>query len=168
MTPSTDKASPSELEDALLRLTRSISFCNARYRVVADKAVAHLGLSEAATWPLVAVARYGDGLRQGVIADVLGIKAPSLAKPLEQLEREGLIERRDDPLDGRAKTLHLTDAGRELCGRIEAVLTQLRAQLLDGADPLDVQACLRVFGRLEDRLGRVQHDMAPVEGANRP
>ena len=60
-------------EDALLKLTRSMGFCNARYVPIANKSVEHLGLSEASTWPLLAVSRYGDGLRQGVIADILGI-----------------------------------------------------------------------------------------------
>ncbi|QNN57082.1 MarR family transcriptional regulator [Diaphorobacter ruginosibacter] len=142
-------------EEALLKLTRSMSFCNARYPPIANKAVAHLGLSEATTWPLVAVSRYGDGLRQGVIADILGIKAPSLTRPLDHLESEGLIERRDDPVDGRAKTLHLTDKGRELTHRIEAALKTVRNQLFEGVGDADVAACLRVFALLEDRMGRV-------------
>ena len=75
-------------EEALLKLTRSMGFCNARYVPIANKSVEHLGLSEASTWPLLAVSRYGDGLRQGVIADILGIKAPSLTRPLDYLEGE--------------------------------------------------------------------------------
>ena len=105
-----------------------MGFCNARYVPIANKAVAHLGLSEASTWPLLAVSRYGDGHRQMVIANILGIKAPSLTRPLDHLEREGLIERRDDPIDGRAKTLHLTAKGRTLAVQIEATLKALRSR----------------------------------------
>ncbi|MBF5004846.1 MarR family winged helix-turn-helix transcriptional regulator [Diaphorobacter caeni] len=154
-------------EDALLKLTRSMGFCNARYVPIANKAVAHLGLSEASTWPLLAVSRYGDGLRQGVIADILGIKAPSLTRPLDYLEDAGLIERRDDPVDGRAKTLHLTHQGRELTHQIEAALKTLRHELFRGASDADVEACLRVFSALEDRMGRVTPDVAPLKNAAR-
>ncbi|QIL83062.1 MarR family transcriptional regulator [Diaphorobacter sp. HDW4A] len=154
-------------EDALLKLTRSMGFCNARYVPIANKAVAHLGLSEASTWPLLAVSRYGDGLRQGVIADILGIKAPSLTRPLDYLEGAGLIERRDDPVDGRAKTLHLTPKGRELTHQIEAALKTLRHELFQGASDADVEACVRVFSALEDRMGRVTPDVEPLKNATR-
>lgn len=150
-------------EEALLKFTRSMGFCNARYAPIADRAVAHLGLSEASAWPLVAVSRYGDGLRQGVIADILGIKAPSLTRPLDYLEAEGLIERRDDPVDGRAKTLHLTPKGRDLALQIEVALKALRLELFAGANDADIQACLRVFTALEDRMGRVTPDVEPLE-----
>lgn len=136
-----------------------MGFCNARYVPIANKAVAHLGLSEASTWPLLAVSRYGEGLRQGVIADILGIKAPSLTRPLDYLEGEGLIERRDDPVDGRAKTLHLTAKGRELTHQIEAALKTLRHDLFKGASDADIEASLRVFSALEDRMGRVTPDL---------
>ena len=150
-------------EDALLKLTRSMGFCNARYVPIANKSVEHLGLSEASTWPLLAVSRYGDGLRQGVIADILGIKAPSLTRPLDYLEGEGLIERRDDPVDGRAKTLHLTPKGRQLTVQIEAALATLRHHLFEKASDVDVEACLRVFSALEDRMGRVTPDIEPLK-----
>ena len=153
-------------EEALLKFTRSMGFCNARYAPIADRAVAHLGLSEASAWPLVAVSRYGDGLRQGVIADILGIKAPSLTRPLDYLEGEGLIERRDDPVDGRAKTLHLTPKGRQLTVQIEAALATLRHHLFEKASDADVEACLRVFSALEDRMGRVTPTVEPLKNKN--
>ena len=153
-------------EDALLKLTRSMGFCNARYVPIANKSVEHLGLSEASTWPLLAVSRYGDGLRQGVIADILGIKAPSLTRPLDYLEGEGLIERRDDPVDGRAKTLHLTPKGRQLTVQIEAALATLRHHLFENASDADVEACLRVFSALEDRMGRVTPTVEPLKNKN--
>lgn len=159
---SPDSQNP-QREEALLKLTRSLGFCNARYAPVANKAVAHLGLSEASTWPLLAVSRYGEGLRQRVIADILGIKAPSLTRPLDGLERDGLIERRDDPVDGRAKTLHLTPQGQKLTCQIEAALRELRGQLFEGADDADIAACLRVFAVLEERLGRVAPEVEPLQ-----
>ncbi|QNP50556.1 winged helix-turn-helix transcriptional regulator [Diaphorobacter aerolatus] len=145
-----------------------MGFCNARYAPIANKAMAHLGLSEASTWPLLVVARYGDGLRQGVVADILGIKAPSLARPLDHLEREGLIERRDDPVDGRARTLHLTRAGHALTTQIEAALQPVREQLFQGASDADIRACLRVFALLEDRMGRSMPDVQPLPREDAP
>jgi len=141
------EASLMAVGSALARLQRG-------YRAAADKAVAHVGLSQAMAWPLVIIGREGDGVRQGVLAEVLGMEGPSLVRPLDQLMEAGFVERREDPVDRRAKTLHLTPAGTEARAKIEAALHALRAELFEGVADEDVAACLRVFAVLEARLGR--------------
>ncbi|MFM9443109.1 MarR family winged helix-turn-helix transcriptional regulator [Streptomyces acidiscabies] len=39
---------------------------------------------------------------------------PGLTQLVTRLERDGLVERRPDPADGRAVIVHITDAGREI------------------------------------------------------
>lgn len=131
------------------------------YRAAADRAVAPIGVSQALAWPLVLIERLGDGVRQGVLAERLGIEAPSLVRSLDQLVDGGFIERREDPLDRRARTLHVTPAGAQACARIETMLQSLRAELYEGVPDEDIAACLRVFGVLEQRLGCA---VAPMPG----
>jgi len=123
------------------------------YRAAANRAVAHVGLSQALAWPLVTIGRLGDGLRQGVLAEQLGIEAPSLARSIDQLVQGGFVKRREDPGDRRAKTLHLTESGIEACEQIESALTVMRKALYAGIPDDDLFACLRVFGTLRERLG---------------
>ncbi|HSI49787.1 MAG TPA: MarR family winged helix-turn-helix transcriptional regulator [Ideonella sp.] len=123
------------------------------YRAAADKAVAHAGLSHAMAWPLMTIGRLGGNVRPGVVADTLGIEAPSLARSVEQLVEAGLAERHSDPADGRAKTLHLTPAGQAVWEQIEATLNTLRSELFAGLADEDLAACLRVFDALGERLG---------------
>jgi MarR family transcriptional regulator for hemolysin len=123
------------------------------YHAAANKAVAHLGLSQALAWPLVMIGRQGSGLRQGVLAGLLGIEGSSLVRSLDQLVEAGLVQRHEDAVDRRAKTLHLTPLGTATHAQIETVLHALRAALYDGASDDDVAACLRVFGVLERSLG---------------
>jgi MarR family transcriptional regulator for hemolysin len=95
-----------------------------------------------------------------VLAEALGIEGPSLVRSLDQLVEAGYVERREDPADRRAKTLHLTPAGEAACEPIEAALSLMRAGLFEGVSDEDLAACLRVFAVLEERLGRG----APAEG----
>jgi len=123
------------------------------YRAAADKAVAHVGLSHAMAWPLMIIGRLGGHVRPGVVADMLGIEAPSLARSVDQLVEAGLAERHSDPADGRARTLHLTAAGHAAWEQIEAALTTFRGELFAGLSEEDLSACLRVFDTLGERLG---------------
>lgn len=123
------------------------------YKAAADKAVAHIGISHALAWPLMSIGRLGGGVRPGAVAESLGIESASVVRSIEQLVQAGLAERHDDPADGRAKTLHLTDAGHAAWEQIEAALDTLRAGLFAGVADGDLEACLRVFDALGQRLG---------------
>ena len=129
------------------------------YKAAADKAVGHIGLSQAMAWPLVMIGRLGNGIRPGVLADVLAIEGASLVRQLDQLAEAGLVERREDAVDRRAKTLHLTPAGTRARAKIEAALEAMRAEMFEGIPDADLEACLRVFGALDARLGRTAHPL---------
>ena len=123
------------------------------YKAAADKAVGHIGLSQAMAWPLVMIGRLGSGIRPGALADVLAIESASLVRQLDQLAEAGLVERREDAVDRRAKTLHLTAAGGRARARIEASLDAMRDEMFAGVSDADLAACLRVFAALDERLG---------------
>ncbi len=149
-----DKASDARSREArLVAFVVSISSMDRAYRSTANQAVAHVGLSQAMAWPLVMIGRHGDGLRQGVLAEILGIEGPSLARSVEQLADAGFIERREDPVDRRAKTLHLTPAGIEACDKIEDALGGLRGRLFDGISDESMETALMVIQTLQRRLG---------------
>jgi len=141
-------------EHALMHLGMSLSTLQRSYRAAADKAVAHVGVSQTLAWPIVMIGRMGDGIRQGMLASVLGIEGPSLVRSVDQLVEAGLVQRLEDPADRRAKTLHLTPTGVTACATIEAALSEMRGTLFEGIADEDIAACLRVFGMLEERLGR--------------
>ncbi|RYE77596.1 MAG: MarR family transcriptional regulator [Hyphomicrobiales bacterium] len=117
-------------------------------RLVRELMLRH-GLSEACAHPLVVIARLGDGTRQVTVAEEVGIEGPSLVRLLDQLCGCGLVERRDDPVDRRAKTLWLTKLGRRTTGLIEDDLVALRRDVLGDIDAADLAATIRVFQALE-------------------
>jgi MarR family transcriptional regulator for hemolysin len=129
----------------LLRLARI-------YRREVNRALVEQGLSDSRAFPVLQVARSGGGMRQGVLAEELGLEGPSLVRLLDQICAAGLLERRDDPTDGRAKTLHITEAGRMLAADIEKILRDLRGRLLADVSNADLAAALRAFDVLEKAL----------------
>ena len=58
------------------------------------------------------LARVGDGSTQLVIAQAFQVPKNSMTHSLNVLEREGLIETRKNPQDGRSKLVYITDKGR--------------------------------------------------------
>ena len=125
------------------------------WRRESDQALSDHGLSYATAIPLMVLSRQGKLVRQGVLADELGIEGPSLVRLIDLLEAEGLVERREDPTDRRAKTLHLTTLGETKVEEINRVLRRLRAALLKdiGSDELAITfETLQRIERQADRL----------------
>lgn len=138
----------------LMAVTSLLAALQRGYRAAADRSVAHVGLSQAMAWPLVMIGRAGDGVRAGTLAEMLAIEGASLVRPLDQLADAGLVERREDAADRRAKGLYITPAGEAARDQIESALNDLRAELFEGVADADLAACLRVFAVLEGRVGK--------------
>jgi DNA-binding MarR family transcriptional regulator len=70
---------------------------------------------------ILRVIEQADGLSQQALGGKLGIFPSRLVLVLDELEKRGLVERRDNPADRRSYALYLTAAGRaslEQIGRI--------------------------------------------------
>jgi MarR family transcriptional regulator for hemolysin len=116
-----------------------------QWRRAVDLALSSHGISEACAAPLLWIGRLGGGVRQVVLAGHVGIEGPSLVRLLDQLETLGLVVRKDDPADRRAKGLYLTDEGSALAARMEAVLDELRERILQDVSKADLEAAVRVL-----------------------
>jgi MarR family transcriptional regulator for hemolysin len=121
------------------------------WRREADQALAAHGLSEATAIPLLILSRRGKCLRQGVLAEEMGIEGPSLVRLIDLLQVEGLVERREDPTDRRAKMLHLTALGEIRADEIDRVLRRVRAYLLKEISGEDLAVTFEVLQRIEQR-----------------
>lgn len=133
-----------------------------RLRQAIDGELRLLGLTEATWRPLVYVRRLGDGVRQKELATALSIEGPSLVRLLDNLERRGLIERREDESDRRARGIHLTPAGHDLAVRAAKVGYQIQARLLAKVPAAELEACRQVFDTIERELEERQESAAPA------
>ena len=116
-----------------------------RWRRVLDAALRPVGLSQSTWRALVHLVHMGDGILQKDLAIGMGIEGPSLVRLLDNLEKDGLIERRANALDRRAKALHLTALGRARHREVTTIADGVRAQLLANSSEADILTCLKVF-----------------------
>lgn len=119
-----------------------------RWRRTIDEALARYDLSDASWRPLLHLDRLGEGARQQDLAHALGIEGPSLVRLLDRLAAAELIERREDPTDRRAKTLHFTARGRDETARLKQVVAEVCAEMLEGAPAEEIAAATRLLARL--------------------
>jgi MarR family transcriptional regulator for hemolysin len=82
-------------------------------RTYADHKAAQLGITRAQWAVLVRIDR-SEGLNQSELAETLDLQPITLTRLLDKLSDSGLIERRPDPDDRRAKRLYLKPAARPL------------------------------------------------------
>jgi len=145
----------------LQRMFTSTLISTARqWRKSVDQTIQKHGVSEACAAPLICIGRLGGGVRQIALAQEVGIEGASLVRLLDQLEALNLVVRRDDPADRRAKGLWLTDEGERIAGELEAVLDNMRGEILARIEPTDLEAAIRVL-KAFDRPAEI--DVAPTE-----
>jgi DNA-binding MarR family transcriptional regulator len=70
-----------------------------------------------------------DGLRIGEIARRTRLSKQTMTTMVRLCERDGLVERRPDPDDGRATCVHLTAKAKRFEPRAEEVLATLERQV---------------------------------------
>lgn len=119
-----------------------------------DRRMAEQGASLARTKLLLSLQKRGP-LRATAIADFFSQSPRTVTEAIDGLERDGLVERKPDPSDRRAKLIHITPKGIEAVARTEP----LRRQIID-----------QTFGTLQpderESLGAVLEKLAralPVE-----
>jgi MarR family transcriptional regulator for hemolysin len=120
-------------------------------RTYADHAAAQFGMTRA-KWAVLARLDRFEGLKQTELAEMLDLQPISLTRLLDGLAESGLIERRPDPDDRRAKRLYLTPSARPLIERLTALGEDLMGTALAGLDQSDVTALLTQLTTVKENL----------------
>lgn len=123
----------------------------ALWRTALDRRLRPLGFSQASWRALIALRRQPEGCNQAVLAERLGIEAPTLVRLLDRMEKQGWVLRQSDPRDRRSKRVVLTAASLDLAERMEATVDELRAELLAGLAPAQLEAMTGLLETVRDR-----------------
>ena len=86
-------------------------------------------------------------------ARMLGIHPPRFVAFLDGLQNRDLIDRRRDPRDRRAHTLHLTPGGEAVLKQLRAVAEAHEQTLCDGLSTADRAVLAGLLRRMADRHG---------------
>ncbi len=128
MEPASSSSSPENFVFPLLSLAR-------HWRWWLDRRLKPAGVTQG-TWFVLAYLRLGgNGMVQKDLAKFIGIEGPTLVGHIDRLEKQGLVERRENDRDRRSRTIHLTLAAEPLWSKISYIATEVRAELLEGINP---------------------------------
>lgn len=109
---------------------------NQAMRTAIDQEMRHIGIT-ASQFSLLSVIRHEPGLSGAELAEDSMLTQQTTSEIVQILERQGLVERRDDPVDRRARRIYLTGAGKSMLTAADERVDRLEAQTvlaLDGAE----------------------------------
>ena len=120
-------------------------------RTYADQMAAQYGITRA-QWVMLVRLDRSEGLKQSELAEILDLQPISLTRLLDKLSDCGLIERRADPVDRRAKRLFLTPTARPLLEKLGALGEELMATALSGVPSESVEQMIAQLGIVKENL----------------
>ena len=121
-----------------------------------DRRLQPFGLTEATWLPLIYLARTPAPVRQKDLAASLVLDGSSVVRLLDALEAAGLIERREETADRRAKTITVTDRGLSIIDQVESVSRDVRNATLVGLSPEEIEVATRVLDLVCQNLAKQQ------------
>ena len=116
-----------------------------------DQFMKPLGVTRAQWWVLAHLSRQ-DGMMQTQLADFLEVGKASLGTVIERLEMNGLIERRPDPIDRRAKRIYLARAAQNLLEKMASFERSFNEQLLQNLSPVERDQLVKLLSLLKQSL----------------
>src|SRR5262245_5385138 len=128
-------------------------------RTLADQEARQFGMTRA-QWAVLFRLERAEGLKQSELADLLEVQPITLTRLIDRLCDNGLIERRSDPNDRRAKRLFLTLAAKPVMTQLTAVTERMMASVLAGLDRPAREAMVASLATIKNNLRQViQHGL---------
>jgi DNA-binding MarR family transcriptional regulator len=94
-----------------------------------------------------------EGQSQQALGRAMQIPPSRMVALVDELEREGLLQRRPSPADRRAHALHLTGAGRRLLDRLMQVSAEHETQLCTGLTQAERHRLISLLSRIAAEQG---------------
>src|SRR6218665_1571280 len=118
------------------------------WRAELDRRLSGLGLSQARWLVLLHLALLDEMPTQRELAKTVGVEGPTLARLLDGLEAQGLVQRQAVPEDRRAKKVLLSPQARPLIAQIESIAQGLRTELFAGISEEEQRLCQQIHARI--------------------
>src|SRR6478735_3447607 len=120
-------------------------------RTYADQKARQFGMTRA-QWGVLFRLERNEGLKQSELAEMLDIQPSTLTRLIDRLCDNGLIERRNDPNDRRAKRLFLTPAARPVLEKFNVLTSDMMADVLAGVDGPAMGQLVKHLTHIKDNL----------------
>jgi MarR family transcriptional regulator, transcriptional regulator for hemolysin len=132
-------------------LGRTLVFTAKAMREAFEAALASAGGS-LGTWVVLSALSDLDFVSQAALASHVHLEGATITHHIDRLEAAGLVRRRVDANDRRARRLELTQAGSELHERLLAAVTALEHTALGGLSGEDRETLQRHLETIQGNL----------------
>src|SRR6202051_1971603 len=132
-------------------------------RTYADHKASQFGITYA-QWVVLARLDRFEGLKQSELAEMLDLQPITVTRLLNRLCDSGMIERRSDPNDRRAKRLFLTAAARPMLEQLGTLGEDMMATALAGVSRESVEQIVAQLAVVKENL-RQAIQQRPAAGA---
>jgi DNA-binding MarR family transcriptional regulator len=116
-----------------------------------DRAFAQAGLGKGLYLPLVELSR-GEGVNQKTLAERLVMDQASVTRSVRKLMALGYMERLDDPQDGRAHILFLTQKGWSLLVDVQEKLDKWDLGATKGLTEQELEELRELLRKMESNV----------------
>jgi MarR family transcriptional regulator, transcriptional regulator for hemolysin len=93
-----------------------------------------------------------EGVSQARLAELAEVEPMTMVRIIDRMEADGLLERRPDPGDRRARRLYLSPKSKPLLEQIWRLADQTRADAFEGIGKTERDTFMSVLERLHDNI----------------
>ena len=136
-------------------LGRAIGLAQRRWTALFNERMSASGHTNLRWMALSRVSESNGGISQRDLSKLLGTDAPTLARLVDALEQQGLVERVADARDRRIKLLRLTEAAVPSLREGASIGRALRSSVFEGIPNQDIEVAERVLLQVCKRLDQL-------------
>jgi MarR family transcriptional regulator, transcriptional regulator for hemolysin len=132
-----------------------------------DQRAREVGLTRA-QWQVLAYLAMNEGINQVGLADILEIEPITLSRHLERMEEAGLVIRKPDPKDKRARILLLSEQANGLLNEIRGIGRSVIEEITTGLEPQAIEAMKHGLRHVRNALSARGGDHSIEDEINLP
>ena len=97
-----------------------------------------------------------DGITQDELVREYCIDKAATARTIQSMEKKGLVYRKADEVDKRAKRVYLTEKGRQLNARIKEIIRDTEIKIMEGISAREQRAAGFILNSMLENLKKIK------------
>jgi DNA-binding MarR family transcriptional regulator len=142
-------------EDRLRNCGFLLKEVSRRYTLHFEQRASAFGLTLSQCKALVRLEK-NQGVSQARLAELAEVDAMTMVRILDRMEADGVLERRPDPADRRARCLYLTPKAKPLLDRIWQLSDEIRAEIFGGITKADRDVFMSVLEHIFANISQIE------------
>lgn len=142
-------------------------------RTLFDSEMKPRGMTRSRWWVLAQLSRSlsykgADGMLLTELAEVMDVGKVTVGGLIDHLEAAGIVARKPDPKDRRAKRVVITEKGQDVLKQMMQVGQKLNLKILADIAPEDVKTAEAVLSKMRSNIRQILESNDENRGASDP